>query len=43
MLGHPYTENDINSARSQLANKSELDALIAYLQMLGTSNSGRKL
>lgn len=36
-LGHPYTEDDINNAESELAGLTEMDALIAYLQQLGTS------
>jgi cytochrome c oxidase cbb3-type subunit 2 len=36
-LGHPYTQNDIDNAVSDLEGKSELDALIAYLQVLGTA------
>jgi len=35
-LGHPYSEADIAGAREQLAGKTEQDALIAYLQGLGT-------
>lgn len=37
MLGHPYSDQDIADARKQLAGKTEQDALIAYLQVLGTS------
>jgi cytochrome c oxidase cbb3-type subunit 2 len=37
LLGHPYTEADIAGAGEQLAGKSEQDALIAYLQGLGTA------
>jgi len=36
-LGHPYDEETIASAAASLEGKSELDALIAYLQMLGTA------
>ncbi len=36
-LGHPYTINDIESSESMLEGQSELDALIAYLQVLGTA------
>lgn len=36
-LGHPYTEKDIETAASVLEGKSELDALITYLQVLGTA------
>lgn len=34
-LGTPYTDDDINKATKELDNKSELDAVIAYLQGLG--------
>ena len=36
-LGHPYSDADIAGARKQLEGKTEQDALIAYLQVLGTS------
>jgi len=35
-LGDPYTEAEILAAPEQLANKTEEDALVAYLQGLGT-------
>ncbi len=35
-LGHPYTDEEIESAEAALARLTELDALIEYLQMLGT-------
>jgi len=35
-LGHPYSDADIAGAREDLAGKTEQDALIAYLQGLGT-------
>ena len=38
-LGHPYTNADIENARASLDGKSELDALIAYLQALGKAYS----
>ncbi len=41
-LGHPYTDEEIAQAPQELAGKSELDALIAYLQGLGTSVGGVK-
>jgi cytochrome c oxidase cbb3-type subunit II len=41
-LGHPYSDEDIAGARAALAGKSEQDALIAYLQGLGTALKGRK-
>ena len=36
-LGHPYDEQEIEAAESTLAGLTELDALIAYLQVLGTA------
>lgn len=35
-LGHPYSEAEINAAVKSLDDKTEEDALIAYLQNLGT-------
>jgi len=35
-LGHPYTEDQIAGAEEQLEGLQEIDALIAYLQVLGT-------
>lgn len=36
-LGVPYTEQQISEAPAELADKTELDALVAYLQVLGTA------
>ena len=36
-LGVPYTEKDIAEARDAVNGKTEMDALVAYLQVLGTS------
>ncbi|HXI09612.1 MAG TPA: cytochrome-c oxidase, cbb3-type subunit II [Thermodesulfobacteriota bacterium] len=36
-FGVPYSEDEIKAARATLAGKTELDALIAYLQSLGTA------
>jgi cytochrome c oxidase cbb3-type subunit 2 len=36
VLGVPYTDEDIDKGPDELKGKSELDALIAYLQVLGT-------
>ena len=41
-LGVPYTDVDIAGASSQVEGKSEADALIAYLQQLGTLITGRR-
>ncbi len=37
-LGDPYTDADIASAKEAVAGKTEMDALIAYLQGLGIRN-----
>ena len=36
-LGVPYTDADIAGAAAQVQGKTELDALVAYLQVLGTA------
>ena len=36
-LGVPYTDEEIAAAPSQVSGKTELDAIIAYLQGLGTA------
>ena len=36
-LGVPYTDEDIAGSAAAVAGKTEVDALIAYLQVLGTS------
>lgn len=41
-LGVPYTEQDIQQAPQALQNKTEEDALIAYLQELGVQLSTKK-
>jgi cytochrome c oxidase cbb3-type subunit 2 len=38
-LGHPYTDEDVEAAEADLDGLKEMDALIAYLQILGTSYS----
>ena len=38
VLGDPYTDADIAGAANAVANKTELDALVAYLQGLGVAN-----
>ena len=38
-LGHPYTDADIDAAPGQLEELMEIDALIAYLQVLGLSRN----
>lgn len=39
-LGHPYSDAEIEAAPSKLEGLTELDAMIAYLQVLGTSSQG---
>ena len=41
-LGHPYSDEDIANAPAALAGKTEMDALIAYLQGLGTTIKTRR-
>jgi cytochrome c oxidase cbb3-type subunit 2 len=41
-LGLPYTDQQIESAPAALKGKTELDALIAYLQGLGTAVQDRR-
>ena len=36
ILGVPYTDEEINKASEDLINKTEADAVVAYLQQLGT-------
>jgi cytochrome c oxidase cbb3-type subunit 2 len=42
VLGHPYTDEEIEEAPGMLEGKSEMDAIIAYLQNLGTSIKTRR-
>jgi cytochrome c oxidase cbb3-type subunit 2 len=37
VLGVPYTDEDISGAAAQLKGKTEMDAMIAYLQNLGST------
>ena len=41
-LGLPYTDAEIDAAPAQLAGKTEMDAMVAYLQNLGTSIKTRR-
>ena len=36
-LGHPYSDDEIAAAPQDLKGKTEMEALVAYLQVLGTS------
>ena len=39
-LGHPYTDAQVEAAPAALAGRTELDAVIAYLQSLGRTMQG---
>jgi cytochrome c oxidase cbb3-type subunit 2 len=41
-LGHPYTDEEIKAAPSELEGKTEMDAVIAYLQGMGTAIKVRR-
>ena len=41
-LGDPYTDEQIAGAAAELDGKTEMEALIAYLQGLGTNRSNRR-
>jgi cytochrome c oxidase cbb3-type subunit 2 len=36
-LGHPYSDEEIKAAPEDIKGKTEMDAMIAYLQVLGTT------
>ena len=40
-LGDPYTDAEIEAAAAQVQGKTEMDAMVAYLQGLGRARSGR--
>ena len=41
-LGHPYTDAEIAAASKELEGKTEMDAMITYLQALGTILTSRR-
>jgi len=41
-LGVPYSADDIAGAREAVQGKTEMDALVAYLQVLGTSIKNKR-
>jgi cytochrome c oxidase cbb3-type subunit 2 len=41
-LGVPYTDDDIGGAVAGLKGKTEMDALVAYLQVLGTAIKSKR-
>ena len=42
MLGDPYSNDVFTNIEKDFANKTEMDALIIYLQHMGTNRTGRK-
>lgn len=42
VVGHGYTEEQINAAPAEVKGKTEMEALITYLQALGTSIKTRR-
>jgi len=42
IVGVPYTDEDVSQAVEAVKGRSELDALVAYLQVLGTAIRGAK-
>lgn len=42
MLGDPYSDDVFTNIEKDFANKTEMDALIIYLQHMGTNRTGRK-
>lgn len=41
-LGHPYSDEQIENAPKELEGKTEMDAMITYLQVLGTTIKTRR-
>jgi cytochrome c oxidase cbb3-type subunit 2 len=41
-LGHPYTDEEIANAPKELEGKTEMDAMVGYLQGLGTAIKTRR-
>ena len=41
-MGVPYTDADIQGAREAVKGKTEMDALVAYLQVLGTAIKNKR-
>jgi len=42
LLGHPYTDEQIEAAPGELEGRTEMDAIIAYMQSLGTAIKTRR-
>ncbi|GLZ89099.1 cbb3-type cytochrome c oxidase subunit II [Metapseudomonas resinovorans] len=41
-LGVPYSDEDVSGAQAAVKGKTEMDALVAYLQVLGTSLKNKR-
>lgn len=41
-LGHPYADEEIQNVQQVVSGKTELDAIVAYLQILGTAIQTRR-
>jgi cytochrome c oxidase cbb3-type subunit II len=41
-LGEPYSDDEVKASADAVRGKSELDALVAYLQVLGTGGPNAK-
>jgi cytochrome c oxidase cbb3-type subunit 2 len=41
-LGVPYSDDDIAGARNAVKDKTEMDAMVAYLQVLGTALTNKR-
>jgi cytochrome c oxidase cbb3-type subunit 2 len=41
-LGVPYTDEDIAGAKAAVKGKTEMDAVVAYLQGLGTAIKNKR-
>jgi cytochrome c oxidase cbb3-type subunit 2 len=42
LVGVPYSDDDIEGASEAVKGKSEMDALVAYLQVLGTAVKNKR-
>ncbi|MEO1202693.1 MAG: cytochrome-c oxidase, cbb3-type subunit II [Pseudomonadota bacterium] len=42
LLGDPYTDEQIDGAAQAVSGRTEMDAIVAYLQGLGTNRSNRR-
>jgi cytochrome c oxidase cbb3-type subunit II len=42
VLGVPYTDDQIKTAPSELEGKTEMDAMVSYLQVMGTSIKAKR-